>query len=65
MAKQNRLVCSLQQTVETGNARGLGTRTRLYLATWRCMNVASTVHYLNLAFKYSETKKQFRSANLS
>jgi len=34
MAKQNPLLCSLQQTVETGNARGLGTRTRLYLATW-------------------------------
>jgi len=62
MAKQNPLLCSLQQTIETGNARGLGTRTRLYLAY---MNAASTVHSLNLAFKYSEIKKQFRSVNLS
>ncbi len=38
---------------------------RLYLITSKCMNAVSTVHYLNLAFKYSETKKQFRSVNLS
>jgi hypothetical protein len=25
------------------------------------MKAVSTVHYLNLAFKYLETKKQFRS----
>jgi hypothetical protein len=65
MAKQNPLMCSLQQTVGTGNGRELGARTRLYLITSKGMNAVSTVHYLNLAFKYSETKKQFRSVNLS